>query len=239
MSVELEASSSTPRPLCSICNHQYSIYTCPRCSTRTCSLPCSATHKSTSGCSGERDKVAYVPMNKYGWGAMMNDYVYLEELSRRSGDWGKEIVKGGFSSQPVRGRGGDGRVVRGRGRGNANSRDQGRGRTKRDLLKMQLELQDITMDLLPNGMERRKTNQSNWDPKYVLTQIHNEVFTNMSEQNTNRYTHNRVQIPPSPGCFRSFSSSTRTTHHFSRPPGESEHTASQYHTNTGYCSREL
>ncbi|KAJ7591347.1 hypothetical protein C8J56DRAFT_782154 [Mycena floridula] len=154
--------STSNRPLCSICNHKHAIYTCPRCSIRTCSLPCSTTHKSTSGCSGERDKAAYIPMNEYGWGALMNDYTYLEDMGRRVGDWGKEIVVGAFnrSTGEIRGRGGRG-MSRGRGTGHG----QALGRTKRELLKAQLEMRDITMDLLPNGMDKRKINQSHWDFK--------------------------------------------------------------------------
>ncbi|RDB23185.1 Box C/D snoRNA protein 1 [Hypsizygus marmoreus] len=158
-----EASTSAPlRQLCSICNHKYSIYTCPRCLTRTCSLPCSNSHKSATGCTGERDKVAYVPMNKYGWGTMMNDYVFLEDVGRRVGGWGKEIVSGGFDMRATtRGGAGRGRGDRGRGRGRA----RGVGTTKRDILKIQLEARDIDMELLPMGMERRKLNQSYWEPK--------------------------------------------------------------------------
>jgi hypothetical protein len=172
-STQSEASSSAPsRPLCAVCNHRYSIYTCPRCSTRTCSLPCSTTHKSSNGCSGERNKVAYVPMNQYGWGTMMDDYVFLEDVGRRVGDWGKEIVRGGFGmrgADGTRGKGrGDGRGKgRGRGRGRGGDWGNGGGRTKRDVLKMQLESRDIDMDLLPVGMERRKVNQSSWDFKCV------------------------------------------------------------------------
>ncbi|KAF5387914.1 hypothetical protein D9615_000142 [Tricholomella constricta] len=167
-SASTSTSTSLPDParqLCSICNHRYSIYNCPRCSTRTCSLLCSTGHKAATGCTGERDKAAYVPMNKYGWGTMMNDYVYLEEVGRRVGDWGKEIVRGGYGIQGAGasrgwGRGGD---VRGRGRGRGRGRTG--GNTKRDLLKMQLEARDIDMDVLPVGMERHKLNQSYWESK--------------------------------------------------------------------------
>jgi hypothetical protein len=102
-------------------------------------------------------------MNEYGWGKMMDDYVFLEDMSRKVGDWGKEIVRGGYSfgNGNHRGRG------RGRGRGGGGG-NGGFGRTKRDVLKLQLEARDIDMDLLPIGMERRKANQSSWDFKYVF-----------------------------------------------------------------------
>ena len=154
-----EASTSAPpRPLCSACSHHTSIYTCPRCAARTCSLHCSRSHKSTNGCTGERNKAAYVPMNQYGWGTMMNDYVFLEEVGRRVGDWGKQIMRGGYGSTNTR-QGSRGRPGRGR---------YGGG-TKRDTLRLQLEARDIDMELLPTGMERRKINQSFWEPKCVST----------------------------------------------------------------------
>ncbi|KAJ7507477.1 hypothetical protein B0H11DRAFT_1680511, partial [Mycena galericulata] len=147
------SSSSVPRPLCSICNQRYSIYTCPRCATRTCSLPCASAHKTRgAGCSGARDKAAYVPMNRYGWGTMMDDYAFLEDVGRRVGEWGGEIARGRFQAAGGRGGGGG---------GNAG----GGGKTKRDVLRAQLEARDIDMDLLPPGMERHKLNQSSWDAK--------------------------------------------------------------------------
>lgn len=96
---------------------------------------------------------------------MMDDYVFLEDMSRKVGDWGKEIVRGGYlfgNEDKGRGRGG-GRGMKGRRRGGG-----GGGRTKRDVLKLQLEARDIDMDLLPIGMERRNVNQSSWDYKYVF-----------------------------------------------------------------------
>lgn len=175
-----KASSSTPpKPLCAMCTSQYSKYTCPGCAMRTCSAPCSSAHKTRTGCTGQRDKAAYVPMNEYTWGKMMDDYVFLEEMGRKVGDWGKEIIRGGYLAAGANagtGRGrGDGRE---RGRGGARGRGRrgagaggGQGKTKRDILKLQLELRDIDMEFLSSGMERRKANQSTWDTKYVLPRL--------------------------------------------------------------------
>ena len=92
-------------------------------------------------------------MNKYTWGTMMNDYVFLEDMGRKVGNWGNEIVRGGYRN-----------ATNMRGRGAANMRKAGT-RTKRDVLKLQLEARDIDMGLLPHGMERKKANQSSWDFK--------------------------------------------------------------------------
>jgi hypothetical protein len=97
---------------------------------------------------------------------MMDDYVFLEDVGRRVGDWGKEIVRGGFGMRGANGIEARGRGGNGRGRARGRRGDCGnRGRTKRDVLKMQLESREIDMELLPVGMERRKVNQSSWDFK--------------------------------------------------------------------------
>ena len=145
-------------PHCLVCSSRIAIYTCPRCATRTCSLPCSATHKTRMDCSGVRDKTKFVPMNRYTYGTMMDDYVFLEDVGRRVSESGEDIVRNGY------------RMLRGRrGRGPVGPGRPGRGshEKKRDMLKLQLELRDIEMDLLPSGMERRKLNRSTWDPKCV------------------------------------------------------------------------
>lgn len=98
---------------------------------------------------------------------MMDDYVFLEDVGRRVGDWGKEIVKGGFTMKGPNIRGGEGRGRGTRGRGRGRGGGNGGGNTKRDALKIQLEARDIEMDLLPIGMERRRINQSSWDHRYA------------------------------------------------------------------------
>lgn len=148
-----EAAAIPHKPRCAVCNQREAIYACPKCSLRSCSAPCAASHKKIKNCSGERNKAAYVPMNKYTWGTMMNDYVFLEDIGRKVGDWGNEIVRGGHMN-----------AVGTRGRGAAKMK-RGGTRTKRDLLKLQLEARDIEMGLLPHGMERKKMNQSFWDYK--------------------------------------------------------------------------
>ncbi|KZT12549.1 uncharacterized protein LAESUDRAFT_718816 [Laetiporus sulphureus 93-53] len=160
---------SLQSPFCAICSTKPAVYTCPRCSIRTCSLLCSTAHKTRDeGCSGVRNKAAYVPMNQYGYMALMSDYTFLEDVGRRVGDWGREIVQGRYtaSTQEV------GRVratpmrSRGRGRGmRGGPAGGGKLRSKREVLKMSLDFRDIEMELLPNGMERRILNQSTWDFK--------------------------------------------------------------------------
>ncbi|KIO30946.1 hypothetical protein M407DRAFT_20070 [Tulasnella calospora MUT 4182] len=227
--IEFEAGPSTPRPptstptpICAHCKLHPSKYTCPRCSFKSCSLPCSTTHKVLYNCSGVRDPVSYVPMNRYGWGTLMNDYTYLEGVGRKVGEVGGDIrkLKGG-RGRKVRERGGarGGRGGRGRGGAGLGGRQGGkasgtdeedessssdsssdeddsrsneaptsgdrRGQhdlapnglpvsrghglappgSKLEILQKQLALRDIKVDFLPEGMARRKMNQSFWNVK--------------------------------------------------------------------------
>jgi len=101
---------------------------------------------------------------------MVDDYCFLEDVGRKVGEWGREIVKGGFDMS-VRGRGvrmvGRGRNRRG-GAVRMGRTGKGRGKGKREVLKTLLEARDIELELLPCGMERRRLNQSVWDQKYAI-----------------------------------------------------------------------
>ncbi|KZS97767.1 hypothetical protein SISNIDRAFT_393123, partial [Sistotremastrum niveocremeum HHB9708] len=155
----------SPAQKCQFCNDKEAIYKCPKCLLRTCSATCSTGHKERDKCSGIRNKAAYVPMNQYTWGTMVDDYTFLEEMGRKADEWGREIVKGGYTASLNQGRG------RGRGRGRGargahNSSDRSfKKHSKRDAMKVQLEAQDIFVELLPSGMQRRLQNQSVWNPK--------------------------------------------------------------------------
>jgi hypothetical protein len=77
---------------CSMCPKP-AIYTCPGCTARTCSASCSSAHKTKTACTGTRNRAAYVPMNNYSLGSLMNDYTFLEDVGRKVGQWGQEIVR--------------------------------------------------------------------------------------------------------------------------------------------------
>lgn len=156
----------SPSHICVQCKTQPSKYTCPRCKTKTCSLPCSRAHKEATGCTGERDRTAYVPMNQYGYGALVDDYVFLEEVGRKVENWGQEIMKEGLLASVQKSGTGHARSMRGgRGRGRGAGRMFGRGQDKRSFLATQLGLRDIDMDVLPSGMKRARQNSSWWDVK--------------------------------------------------------------------------
>ncbi|KAH9977879.1 hypothetical protein BGW80DRAFT_1538715 [Lactifluus volemus] len=144
--------STTPSSQCATCSSRVAVYTCPRCETRTCSLPCSVEHKKCTGCSGVRDKAKFVPMNRYTHGTMMDDYVLLEDVGRRVNEWGREIARGDYgSSLPSRG-----------GSRGGKFRPQGKAPEVACPGKSGI---DIEVDLLPVGMQRQMLNHSTWDPK--------------------------------------------------------------------------
>lgn len=68
---------------CSICYKNPIKYTCPRCSTRTCSLSCCLQHKKTLNCNGQRDKTSYKSLNTMNDLDLLSDYRFLEEVDRK------------------------------------------------------------------------------------------------------------------------------------------------------------
>lgn len=85
-------------------------------------------------------------MKEYGYGALMNDYVYLEEVGRAVKERGRDICKGKYRVTE--------RIEGGR-----------RKKSKKEALQIQLEIREISLVLLPPGMERKKLNQSYCDSK--------------------------------------------------------------------------
>ncbi|KAG5848016.1 hypothetical protein ANANG_G00132380 [Anguilla anguilla] len=68
--------------ICGTCGTEEARYRCPGCLKHSCSLPCVKTHKSESGCSGMRDKTAFVPISKFDEMNLLSDYRLLEDTSR-------------------------------------------------------------------------------------------------------------------------------------------------------------
>ena len=52
-------------PVCEVCKEQPSKYKCPGCQCRTCSLTCVRQHKESAGCSGKRNRLAFVPLKEF------------------------------------------------------------------------------------------------------------------------------------------------------------------------------
>lgn len=75
-------------------------------------------------------------MNEFGYGKLMDDYVYLEQGRRKVDGWNKGLDDG---KKAVAG--------------------------KREGLRNELRKRGCVVDFLPEGMERRMQNSSSWNPK--------------------------------------------------------------------------
>lgn len=145
------------------------------------------------GCSGIREDNAggFVPMNNYGYTSFVNDYVFLEQVGRNVAEFGRDIQEKKLSGHEQGFRDRSGNLGRGgKSRGHKGALSRGKGHTKRDTLRdVLLERADIDMQLCPEGMERKKMNQSSWDTKsntgYLTLQYR---FYHVKDSSTNGQT---------------------------------------------------
>lgn len=131
---------------CGQCTLQPSIYTCPACSLRTCSLSCSNQHKLRTSCTGKRNRVNHIPLNQYSWGSLMRDYTYLEEVNRTLLGARGDASSASAVSHP------------------SSSKDP-KKMSKRDTLVKKASEEGVQMLLMPDGMSRRKINTTNYSHK--------------------------------------------------------------------------
>ena len=136
-------------------------YKCPACACMTCSVECVRKHKEDSGCSGKRPRSVFAPLREFDESMLLRDYHFLEDVARTN-DAAHRGLKGiGTMKVPIRGRG------RGRGRG-------GRGRGGKafglphlprhvHLLLRAAKERDVSLKLMPLGMQRRMDNTSRYD----------------------------------------------------------------------------
>ncbi|XP_029939376.1 box C/D snoRNA protein 1 [Salarias fasciatus] len=67
---------------CAVCGSDEAKYRCPACLTHSCSVLCVKKHKEDSGCSGVRNKTAFLPLSHFDEMALLNDYRFLEDAGR-------------------------------------------------------------------------------------------------------------------------------------------------------------
>ncbi|WVW82112.1 hypothetical protein I302_104117 [Kwoniella bestiolae CBS 10118] len=153
---------------CSACSSSTPKYTCPRCSKRSCSLACTKKHKSTDKCSGVRDPTSFVPLTAYGQGAWSDDYKWLEEGRRKVTEWGENV---GFQELM------DAAKKPSTSKFPRNERERNMNKFKKrnsrkELLKRELLMgHNCSVEFMPVGMEKKKANQSSWNPKTKQLQI--------------------------------------------------------------------
>jgi len=78
--VEIEEISTNIRHICEECNERRSLYQCPGCSIRTCSLVCCQAHKKRTKCTGKRSRGAYLPLCHMNDSTLRSDYFFMEEI---------------------------------------------------------------------------------------------------------------------------------------------------------------
>lgn len=77
----IDATASRGLQICCICGEK-SMYTCPGCQRKTCSLTCIRVHKAEHHCSGQRDVASFVPVNKFDDTQLRRDFYFLEDCRR-------------------------------------------------------------------------------------------------------------------------------------------------------------
>ena len=154
--------------LCTICRIQPPKYKCPRCSTRTCSLPCIKKHKKWSSCTGERDPTVYVPPSKLRTDAGIDhDYNFLTKIER-SVEIAEKILRDEREILPQEGYNGPppnkrARLHKGRSRGRVTLDENSRRWDRNSLQRMQRL--GIQVASVPFGMSRSRENKSSWNKR--------------------------------------------------------------------------
>ncbi|TKY86462.1 hypothetical protein EX895_004611 [Sporisorium graminicola] len=190
---------SASTAICVQCEVQPSKYTCPACRARTCSLACTKAHKAaeTGGCSssavakspngvstsassspaptaGSSAKASqglgYVPLTQYTESHMMQDFLFLSSISRTTAENGRKILSMNLLP-PASGTDTQHKHTASPNQAASTTRLTNQQRQREQLIK-QLHYRRFKVMVLPDGMARRKTNQSQFQPKdkkFVLT----------------------------------------------------------------------
>ena len=97
----------------------------------------------------------------------MDDYVFLEDVGRIVESHGAVIAKEGLN-HAVNGSLGSGGTEEAE---VPHRRSRAYAKSKREVLQMQLGFKTIRMDLLPDGMQRQRSNMSRFDNRYASRPI--------------------------------------------------------------------
>ncbi|RDW61758.1 uncharacterized protein DSM5745_10430 [Aspergillus mulundensis] len=166
--------------LCAICHIQPPKYRCPRCSTRTCSLPCTRRHKLWSQCSGIRDTAAYLRRTELATeSAFDRDFNFITGIERRLERAGRDAENRGVAVDGKTGvkdpgvvglddqteqETGAKRKRGGPAAQNGNGLERGLAKGEAGFLKRAADA-GVKVIKAPRGMSRAKANGSRWHPK--------------------------------------------------------------------------
>nr|XP_040039625.1 box C/D snoRNA protein 1 isoform X1 [Gasterosteus aculeatus aculeatus] len=70
---------------CGVCGSEEAKYRCPACLANSCSLLCVKKHKDDTGCSGVRNKTAFITISEFDEMTLLSDYRLLEDTGRFAG----------------------------------------------------------------------------------------------------------------------------------------------------------
>lgn len=162
--------------LCTICHINPPKYRCPRCSTRTCSLPCSRRHKLWSQCSGVRDPAAYLKRSELATeSAFDRDFNFITKIERSLERAEREAevrgipLDGTTAADPAvlgleHELGQDGPDAEA---GSKRKRPEQGGYVKGEAGFLRgAQAAGVRVIRAPRGMSRNKANASKWNPKY-------------------------------------------------------------------------
>ncbi|SPC61502.1 uncharacterized protein UHOD_03195 [Ustilago sp. UG-2017b] len=179
---------------CQQCQLQPSKYTCPTCKARTCSLACTKLHKaqictssasssarsapgtasspsaaigpasSTSITSNERAPVGFVSLAGYNESHMLQDYLFLSGISRNAAEEGRRILNLNLPIPSSTTSPSTVNAYASSSKPNTGGRITNQQRAREQLMK-QVHYRKFKVMLLPEGMARRKLNQSSFSGK--------------------------------------------------------------------------
>jgi hypothetical protein len=78
---------------CQECHMEQSIYQCPACNIRTCSLQCCQAHKTRTQCSGKRPRSEYLPLCRMNDSTLRSDYFFLEQVVNQVVPRARKVAK--------------------------------------------------------------------------------------------------------------------------------------------------
>lgn len=144
-------------------------YRCPRCSTRTCSLPCTRRHKLWSQCNGVRDPGAYLKRSELVTPAAFDrDFNFISGIERSLERAERDAENRGIDLAPATADGSE--AAPGEQAQNQNvgqkRKHPGQGLVKGEAGFLRgAEAGEVRVVRAPRGMSRNKANGSRWNPK--------------------------------------------------------------------------
>ncbi|SMR58806.1 unnamed protein product [Zymoseptoria tritici ST99CH_1E4] len=170
--------------LCTICFTEKPKYRCPRCKTRTCSLPCYKRHQQRASCNGKRDEAVYVKKSELATPAGIDrDYNYLKSVERTIDHASREAQDRGVNGKDA-------------------SKVFERGLHPESLLQRYLTMNRIAVNRAPRGMSRQKTNQTRstkrqhvmWTVEWVDAHGDRDIQHNCLESSTVADAHQLMRL---------------------------------------------